>query len=145
MRRIQFSDDEVLQLKKERLEHEHPIVRRRMMALYLKALGYGHKDICNELDISHECLRKYLDRYINERLDGLRRLGHRGRRNLLEENRDSIIAYLEANPPATFKEAQARIEEITGIKRSLPQIRTFLKKTPSPEEGEADPGKSKHR
>lgn len=57
MRRIHFSDDEVLQLKKERLEHEHPIVRRRMMALYLKAVGYRHKDICNELDISHECLR----------------------------------------------------------------------------------------
>jgi hypothetical protein len=40
MRRIQFSEDEVLQLKKERLEHEHPIVRRRMMALYLKALAW---------------------------------------------------------------------------------------------------------
>jgi transposase len=145
MRRIQFSEDEILKLKKERLEHEHPIVRRRMMALYLKALGYRHKDICNELDITHTCLYEYLDLYINDGLDGLKRLGYRGRRNLLEENRDIIIAYLEANPPGTYKEAQARIEEITGIKRSLPQIRAFLKKTPSSEEGEANPRKGKHR
>lgn len=145
MRRIQFSEDEVLQLKKERLEHEHPIVRRRMMALYLKALGYRHKHICNELDITHVCLYEYLDLYINEGLDGLRRLGYRGRPNLLEENRDIIIAYLETNPPGTLKEAQARIEEITGIRRSLPQVRAFLKKTPSTEKSEANPRKGKHR
>jgi hypothetical protein len=49
---------------------------------------------------------------------------------VLDENRDIIIANLEAQPPGTLKEAQARIQEITGIKRSLPQIRAFLKKTP---------------
>jgi hypothetical protein len=58
-------------------------------------------------------------------------LGYRGKRNVLLENRDLIIAHLEGRPPGTLKEAQARIEEITGIKRSLPQIRVFLKKTAS--------------
>ena len=55
MRRIQFSKDEIIQLKKERLEHEHPIVRRRMMALYLKAQGYrltschyADSDLCEQ-------------------------------------------------------------------------------------------------
>jgi transposase len=136
MRRIHFTEDEVQQLKQERLQHEHPIVRRRMMALYLKAMGHHHKDICDELDISGLCLRKYLDRYLKEGLDGLKRLGYRGKRNLLDENRDIIIAHLEARPPGTLKEAQVRIEEITGIRRSLPQIRAFLKKTPLAEEGQ---------
>jgi len=36
---------------------------------------------------------------------------------------------LEANPPATRKEAQARIKALTGIQRSLPQVGEFLKKT----------------
>jgi hypothetical protein len=40
-----------------------------------------------------------------------------------------IIAALEANPPATYKEAQARIKAVTGLQRSLPQVREFLKKT----------------
>lgn len=145
MRRIQFPEDDVTHLNKERLQHNHPIVRRRMMALYLKAKGYRHKDICKELGISHVCLYEYLDLYIKEGLDGLRRLEYRGKRNLLDENRDLIIAYLEAHPPATLKEAQARIEEVTGIRRSLPQIRAFLKKTPQTEESKTSPRKGKHQ
>jgi len=129
MKRIHFAEEDILQLKKERLQHKHLIVRRRMMALYLKAQGLPHKDICAELDISSMCLCKYLDLYMKEGFDGLRRLGYRCKRNELRENRDLIIAHLEAQPPGTLKEAQARIEEITGIKRSLPQIQTFLKKT----------------
>jgi transposase len=131
MKRIQFSEDDILKLKNERLQHKHPIVRRRMMALYLKAQGYPHRDICTELGISSMCLCVYLDLYLKEGLDGLRRLGYRGKRNVLFENRELIIAHLEAQPPGSLKEAQARIEEITGIKRSLPQIRAFLKKTAS--------------
>lgn len=129
MKRIQFSEDDIPQLKEERLRHKHPIVRRRMMALYLKAQGRRHRDICTELGISNMCLCKYLDRYAKQGLDGLRHLGYRGKRNVLLENRDLIIAHLELQPPGSLKEAQARIEEITGIKRSLPQIRAFLKKT----------------
>jgi transposase len=93
-------------------------------------MGRRHKDICDELNISGLCLRNYLDKYMNEGLEGLKSLGYRGKRNLLDENRDIIIAHLEAQPPGTLKEARARIEELTGIRRSLPQIRAFLKKTP---------------
>ena len=130
MRRIEFTEDEVQQLNEGRIRHEHPIVRRRMMALYLKAVGYQHKDICTELNISGLFLRNYLDKYMKEGLEGLKHLGYRGKRNLLDENRDIIVAHLESQPPATLKEARARIEELTGITRSLPQIRAFLKKTP---------------
>jgi hypothetical protein len=129
MKRIHFSEDDLLQLKKERLEHKHPIVRRRMMALYLKAQGHRHKDICREVGIGSMCLCVYLDLYLKEGLYGLRRVGYRGKRNLLLENPDLIIAHLELQPPGSLKEAQARIEEISGIKRSLPQIRAFLEKT----------------
>ncbi len=131
MRHIDFTEDEILRLKQERLRHKHPIVRRRMMALYLKAMGHRHQNICDELDISGLCLRDYLDKYMKEGFDGLKHLGYRGRRNLLDENRDIIIAHFEPQPPGTLKEAQARIQEITGIKRSLPQIRAFLKKNAS--------------
>ncbi len=37
-----------------------------------------------------------------------------------------------ASPPATIKEAQNKIEALTGIKRSETQVWEFLKKTPSP-------------
>jgi len=112
------------------------------MALYLKSLGVPHKDICADLSISHVCLAQYLDLCMKEGLDGLKRLGYKGKRNLLDENRDIIIAHLEAQPPGTFKEAQARIEEITGIRRSLPQIQVFLKKTPFTKKSETSSEKA---
>jgi hypothetical protein len=43
MRRIQFTEDEVRQLNKGRILHKHPILRRRMTALYIKAMGRRHK------------------------------------------------------------------------------------------------------
>jgi hypothetical protein len=36
------------------------------------------------------------------------------------------------NLPASIKEAQKEIEEITGVKRNENQVREFLKKTHSP-------------
>ncbi len=44
------------------------------------------------------------------------------------ENAASIEEYFEKHPPRTLKEARAKIEEIIGHKRSLPQIWKFLKR-----------------
>jgi hypothetical protein len=43
-----------------------------MTALYLKAMGRRHKDICEELNISGLCLRNYLDKYMEEGLEGIK-------------------------------------------------------------------------
>jgi uncharacterized protein YneF (UPF0154 family) len=40
----------------------------------------------------------------------------------------SLETYFRDNPPASIKEAQKEIEEITGVKRSETQMREFLKK-----------------
>jgi hypothetical protein len=44
------------------------------------------------------------------------------------EYKSSIENYFKENPPSTTKEAKAKIEELTGIKRGLTQTRTFMKK-----------------
>jgi len=41
---------------------------------------------------------------------------------------NSLEEYFRVNPPASIKEAQSEIEELTGIKRSETQVREFLKK-----------------
>jgi len=41
--------------------------------------------------------------------------------------KDEIIAALEANPPATLREAQALLKDVTGVGRSLTQVSEFLK------------------
>ena len=129
MRKIEFTQEQIKQLSYESIHHEHYIVRRRMQALLLKSQGLLHKDIVEILDISETTLREYLDLYLAGGLDALKELPYQGKANLLGEKKDEIIAALEANPPATYKEAQAKIKEVTGLERSVPQVREFLKKT----------------
>ena len=46
----------------------------------------------------------------------------------LEKHRASIIEELTLRPPATAKEAAARIEKLTGIKRIPNRVRMFMTK-----------------
>jgi len=133
MRQIEFTADEVKQLRHESVYHKHPVVRRRMQALQLKAEGMSHKKIGEILGICPRTLGKYLDAFLHGaevgRVDALKELNYKGKPNRLMERKDEIIAHLEKEPPATQKEAQAKIKALTGIQRSLPQVREFLKKT----------------
>jgi transposase len=45
----------------------------------------------------------------------------------LEKHRTSIIEEFTLRPPASAKEAAARIEKLTGIKRSEQRVRVFMK------------------
>lgn len=133
MRQIKFTEEEITQLKYESLYHKHALVRRRMQALRLKAEGLSHTKIGEILDICPTTLRKYFDLFLSgaetRRVEALKELNYKGQPNRLMEKKDEIIAYLEENPPATQKEAQSKIKALTGIQRSLPQVREFLKKT----------------
>ena len=81
------------------------------------------------LAVSGTTLRVYFDQYQSGRLEALKVLNYQGKSNELMAHKDELVAALEANPPGTLKEAQARIEATTGLKRSLPQVSAFLKKT----------------
>ena len=129
MRQIQFTQEEIAQLTYESVHHPHAIVRRRMLALRLKAQGLAHKEIGATLGIGQNTLREYFDAFEVGRVESLKQLKYKGKPNRLMEKKGEIIPMLEANPPATYKEAQAKIKAQTGLQRSLPQVREFLKKT----------------
>lgn len=127
MRKIEFIQEEIKQLSYQSIHHEHPIVRRRMQALLLKSQDLEHKKIGGILDISQPTLQEYFDLYIVGGLETLKRLNYQGKENLLREKKDEIIPALEADPPSSLKQAQAKIKEVTGLERSLPQVNEFLK------------------
>ena len=148
MRQIKFTEEEITQLKHESIYHEHALVRRRMHALLLKSDGWSHAKIGERLDICPTTLRRYFDTFLNGaevgRVEALKELNYKGKPNRLMEKKDEIIAHLEENPPATHKEAQARIKGLTGIQRSLPQVREFLKKPGSSPESKTNPCQSRY-
>ena len=51
-----------------------------------------------------------------------------GQPSALNAHQPSVEAYFRVHPPRTVAQAQAEIEQVTGIRRSPTQIRAFLKR-----------------
>lgn len=127
MIKIAFSEQDIQQIKYLRDRHPHPRVRRRMDALWLKSQGLAHKEICRIVGISNTTLCKYLRMFLHGGVEKLKELNFCVPTSELEEHRHRLEVYFREHPPASIKEAMAKIEELTGIKRSAGAIGRFLR------------------
>ena len=126
MIRIEFSENDKNAIKYLRDHDPHPRVRKRTDALWLKSNGLSHTDICRIVGISNTTLCKYLRMFRSGGLEKLREINSYAPTSELERHRQQLEAYFREHPPATTKEAMARIEELTGIKRSVSTVGKFL-------------------
>ena len=124
---ITFSEAEKEVLNRERYYHPHPRVRRKMETLWLKSQGLSHQEICRLAGISGPTLCRYLKDYQEGGPEKLKVVNFYQPESELMSHRETIEAYFRGHPPATIKQAMAKIEELTGLKRSEPQVRKFLK------------------
>lgn len=127
MIRIEFTEEAIEKLRYERFHHPHPRVQRKMEALLLKSQCLPHRQICEILGISENTLRSYLRAYHEGGVEKLKELNFPCPRSELFQHAETIEGYFREHPPATVKEAAAKIEELTGIRRSTTQVRQFLK------------------
>lgn len=123
---IHFSAEAVERLRKERFEHPHPRVQRKMETLLLKSQGLSHKQIAEIVGISENTLRQYLREYQEGGVERLKEFHYPKPQSELMEHRESLETYFEEHPPASVKEAAAAIEKIAGIRRGETQVRKFL-------------------
>ena len=125
---IEFTEEEKQALNYERYHHPHPRVQRKMEALWLKSQKLSHKEICRLTGISPNTLRKYLQAYQQQGgIEALKELNFNQPQSELSQHTTTIEDYFREHLPASVKEAMAKIEELTGIKRTENRIREFLK------------------
>jgi transposase len=124
---MEFSEEDIEALQKERRNHPHSRVRQRMEAVYLKALGYSHQEIGRVVGISPKTLRNYLRMYQLGGLSRLKRLNFYQPSSALEAHRATLEREFKTNPVQNINEAADRIEQLTGIRRSPDQVRRYLK------------------
>jgi len=124
---IEFTEEEMKALDYERYHHPHPSVQRRIEALWLKSQNISHKQICKFTGISSNTLTGYLRKYKKCGIEGLKEVKFYQPQSELRKYTTTIEAYFREHPPASVKEAMAKIEELTGIKRSENRVREFLK------------------
>jgi transposase len=127
MRTINFTADDRRALAHYRFHHPDPRVQRKIEVLWLKSHGLSHDRIAAYADVSRRTVQRYLDEYLE---GGLQRLC-RGRsyqpRAALIEHEVSLEEHFEAHPVRSAKQARSVIEQRTGIRRGLTQVRHFLK------------------
>ncbi len=125
---VEFTPDIRDALNYERYHHPVPLVQRRMEALWLKSHGLPHAQIAQLVGVSENTIRDYFELYEAGGVDKLKELNWHQPGSALAEHITSLETYFREHPPATVKEAQSKIEGLTGIKRSETQVRAFLKK-----------------
>lgn len=123
---IEFTEEEKKALNYERYHHPHPHVQRKMEALWLKSQDVPHQDICRLADLSPHTLCHYLRDYKSGGIEKLKEVNFYQPTSELEEHRETLEDYFRNHPPATIKEAAAKIKELTGIERKETQVRVFL-------------------
>jgi transposase len=127
MRIISFTADDRRSLAHYRFHHPDPRVQRKIEVLWLKSHGLGHDRIAAYADVSRRTVQRYLDEYLQGGLERLCRRPRQQPRSALVGHEASLEGHFEAHPVRSAKQARAVIEQRTGIRRGLTQVRHFLK------------------
>ena len=127
MIQIEFDKKDIDVLATERYFYPDPKVQRRIDVLYLKSFGLSHQLIRSICCISEPTLLRYLKTYQREGVSGLKHFGYKGKSNQLQPYDESLEAHFQEFPPHTCAQAQEVIEQMTGVRRGLTQVRMFLR------------------
>jgi transposase len=84
--------------------------------------------IAKLVGVSENTIREYFQLFIEGGIEKLKEVDFYRPESALVEHTTSLEAYFRDHPPATIKDAQSKIETLTGIKRSETQVTEFLKK-----------------
>jgi transposase len=128
MRQFTFTPEDLDTIRHERYHHPHPRVQQKMEVLWLKSQGCTHEDIARLAGVSRRSVQRYLDAFRAGGLPHVRRLPWKGKANDLAAHRGPLEDYFIEHPPRSAREAQAAIEQQTGVRRGLTQVRACLKK-----------------
>ena len=128
MIQVTFTPEEKDIINYERFHHPHPQVQRQMEILWCKSLDKSHQEIAAIAAVHPNSVTNCLKEYQQGGLDAVRQLHFYQPQSELQGHQMTLKAYFEQHPCASLKEAAAKIEELTGLKRSLPQVEKFLKK-----------------
>lgn len=127
MIKVEFTEQDLKAIEYERFNHPVPRVQRRMEVLWLKSQGIQHKQIAKLAGVCDSVVTKYLRLYRNGGLDEVRKTNFYQPKSELEKHSESIEQYFRDHPVSSIPEAVAKIEELTGIRRSKTQVRIFLR------------------
>jgi transposase len=128
MLRVSICPEDLVSIHHDRFYHPQPYIMIRMHTLALHHAGESAARIAILLDRNPKTIRACLKAYQDGGLQAVYRYEKHKHESKLDAHATLIEEELTKHPPQSANEASTRIETLTGIKRSLTQIRAFLKK-----------------
>ena len=126
MREFTFSESDVQAIAHERYHHPEPRVLRHLQVLWLKHHGFTHARIALLAGCSLRTVQRTLSTYVEGGLERIRQLPAKESHSELDDHRLCVEEAFRAHPPRSVKQARHLIEQRTGIRRGLTQVRHFL-------------------
>jgi len=124
---INLSKTEIQKLNYERFHYPCPIVQKRLTAVLLFATVKASLSTIGLMSGLHRhSVVHWVKVYENEGIDSLFTVNYGTNHSKLDEHAESIISSFRTKPPIHAREAKARIARMTGICRSLTQVRSFM-------------------
>lgn len=102
---------------------------KQIFSVLLLLFGVERKQIFEQLGVAQSTLGKYKKLIDNGNIEEIFNDNVYRQKSELEDYKDEILKALDETPAQTLREAAVIIEKVSGLKRSIPQIWCFLKKT----------------
>lgn len=126
---LNLSEAEIQELRYERFHYPCPLVQKRMQSVYLRVVkGYSSRTIAEILDRHPNSITNDIKCCISQGIAGLKCVNYGTNKSILDTYCESISADFQTHPPHSIKEAQFRIEQLTGVLRSEQRIAAFMKR-----------------
>ena len=115
-------------ISKRRNDHPDKKIRLRLYILWFTTQCDSASQIAKFVGASVRHVFNVIEMYRTNGLRCVMEINYFKQVSKLEGFSDLIREEFEKNPPASVNEARIRIKELTGIRRSLTQIKVFMKK-----------------
>jgi transposase len=128
MLHINFTDEEIQTLHFERYHYPDPKIQKKFEVLWLKSQHLSHESIAQLSGVCSRTVQRYLHEYLDGGTERLKQNHYSGAPSELNAHTETLKDYFTKHPPSTAAHAQKAIEDLTGLHRSLTQVREFLKR-----------------
>jgi transposase len=127
MLRANYTEEEKSLFHQLRYSYPDERVMRRFEILWLHACGKFVPEIASLVQQNDDTVRSVIKKFQKGGIELVTAMDSNHPKSDLEQHRTSLIEEFTLRPPASAKEAAARIEKLTGIKRSEQRVRVFMK------------------
>ena len=125
--RVQLTEEEQRIVNEERCCHPNLRIREKMLVIWLLHTGLTREQAAKGASVSRATVQRYVAAFRQGGLDGLRQWNPNRPVSEMAAYRDLIRESFEKQPACTVAEAGERIFQLTGLRRSPSQVRTFVK------------------